>query len=141
MKTESIAEGLMRRDTKGGYVAAVRLNKRMKEILLEMINDTRSRTSTTFEEDDEIGLGNCLNAMQWLENKITGNKNTRIRFNIIIAHEIWSWTLDREFHPNSNEKDFHSALQWITNQWNKKYSLTTLMNLADKKLRTQRNGN
>ena len=141
MNNTGLAEALMRRDLKGGYVVPVRLNKRMKQILLEMIKEEREETSYRFSEDDEIGLGHFLSTMQWLEAKLTGKAKIKIRFNVIIAERLWNFTLGKEFHPLSGSDDFNLALQWVTNQWNTKYSLTKMTTLADNKIRAERNGN
>ncbi len=126
----SFAEGIALFNTKGAYVKPVRMNKRIKEILLIMIEEDKNKTSTMFPEDEdssEHGLHIFLSAMQWITNKITNKNLVNVKFSRRIAYEIFCWTADKKYHHLSDDKDFSNAMQWLTNHWSRKYAQSELM--------------
>ncbi len=128
----SFAEGLKRFNTKGALIVPVRLNKRMKEILLQMIEEDLSKTSIRFEDDvDDERLGRFLSAMTWMIDKLTGRK-AQYRFDAVIAYQIWAWSTDNKYHHLSGEKDFEKAMQWVCKQWNSKFAQSRLMEESEK---------
>lgn len=128
----SFAAGLMAMDTRGACVNPVRLTNRAKEILLLMIEEDKSATSTMFDELDDVGLGLFLSTMIWIEERVSPVKKKSVRFNLNIAYQLWSWVLDKTYHHLSNEPDFEIAMQWITNQWNSRYALNDMIKKYDK---------
>jgi flavodoxin len=121
----SFAEGLAMFNTKGSIVSPVRLNKRMKEIIFILINESKSDTTVKFE-DQEDRLDDFLEAMKWLENQITSDKLFKIRLSKRIGWIITMWMTDQKYHYLSDEPDFDKATQWIANKINSKYSLSEL---------------
>lgn len=131
VETESFAEGLKRFCTKGGYCQPVRLNKKIRGMLLIMIEEYRLRIIPTIDEDDEKKLDEFLSAMKWMEDKITGEKSVfvTIRMNKKIAYYLFNLVCDTRYNhfASEDEKTFNSARQWITNQWNKYYAQSNLI--------------
>ncbi len=128
----SFAEGLAKFNARGGYVSPARLNKRMKEILLEMIADSKKNTCITFEHKD-ARYNRFMLAMQWLTNEITGKHFPKIKISKEIAYTVHFWCSDNENYHLSGEPDFDKAMQWITNKWNKYYPQSSLMKWEEEK--------
>lgn len=121
----SFGEGLFLMATRGNTIKPVRLNKAMKQIILTLIQENKERTSTKFEEDDEVGLGRFLMAMEYLSQQVgEGNHLNRIKLDKAIAWQLSCLVWDNEFHWLSaeNEKEFEKAMQWIMYKIDKKYS-------------------
>ncbi len=124
--TQSFADGLKDFFSVGSLVTPIRLNNRMKSILLEMIEESRSKTSTLFEDDDEYGLNLYLSALQYISNKIDKSSLTKIKLNKLIAGRMCFWVHDHRYYHLAGQKDFEDAMQWVTNLWNKHYSKSEL---------------
>jgi len=125
LKTISFAEGLFLMATRGNTINPVRLNKVMKRIILTIVQENKERTSTKFDENDEIGLDRFLRAMEYLTQQVGENSNlNRIKLDKAIAWQLSCIVWDNEFHwlSSDNEKEFDKAMQWIMYKINKKYS-------------------
>jgi len=109
----------------GGLCAPVRLTPKAKKIILEIIADRRSRTSWTFDdEEDNPPYERFMLATMYLEERLTGKRATMTK---PIAIGLYSFVIDNKYYWTDSEKDFKIAMQWITNQWNKKYSQGSLI--------------
>lgn len=87
------AEGLKDFFTVGAYVKPIRLNKRMKEILFLMIEDSLENTSINFKEDEESAYNSFMDSMTWLTQELSREKIHKINLNkkiaLVILHWIW----------------------------------------------------
>jgi len=124
----SFAEGLAKFNHRGGLIEPAVITNRGREILLEIIKESKSNTSIMFDED-EIGkrhLGYFLEAMHWLEYQLTGKKIWRTHLNKKIGWWVHSWMVDNKNHHLSGGRDCENAMQWIFNKINKRYSQNEL---------------
>lgn len=126
IKPDSFAEGLRLFFTRGSIVKPVRLNERMKEIILLLIREELENSIILYPE--ECGrYDSFMSSMTWLKERISGIKVHKISFTKEIATFLYFWVCDKEFHYLSDDKDFDKAMQWILNHINKKWSVSELV--------------
>jgi len=119
----SFAEGLAYFFTKGAGYKPVRINKRMKEILLIMINESLENTSIMFAPDDDFGYERFMRSMEWIEQEVTKTfRIEKIGLDKSIGLVVKYWIHDNRYHELAGDPDFDKACQWLTNKINKKYS-------------------
>ncbi len=122
-------------NTKGTQVRPVRINKHIKEILLQFIEEDKSNLARKFDLDDsdqQVRIDMFLSTMQFLTNKITGDRFLTIRFNAIIGRELLYWVSDKiKSHNLYDDINFKPAMQWVTNIWSRKYSQAALLIKSD----------
>ena len=98
IKKDSFADGIRMMNTKGALVVPVRLNKRMKEILLILIEEDKSNSEIIFEDCEDC-YNRFMNATTWLFNQLNKNeKNIKIRFTKDIARTLHFWLCDKKYH-------------------------------------------
>lgn len=134
LKKGSFEEGIAKFNHRGSLVEPVRITKRAKEILLEVIADDKSNTSIMFDED-EIGdrhLGYFLDAMQWIEYQLKKERVFKTRLTRRIGWVVQCWIWDNKNHPLSGEPDFDIGMQWLVNKINARYSQFELARWNDK---------
>jgi hypothetical protein len=127
MKPDLFSEGLKKFFTKGSIVEPVRLNKRMKEIILLLIEEDLENSIILYPEED-YRYNRFMKSMDWLKQRVTGIKNNKQTFNIKIGATLYYWMCNKDFHYLSDDKDFDKAMQWILNHINKKWSVSELAN-------------
>ncbi len=122
--TVSFAEGLFLMAQKN-IIEPIRLNKARKRIILTLIAEAKEKTSTNFENDDEVGLNRFLIAMEYLTQQVGGESNlNRIKLTKTIAWQLNCLMWDNKYHwlSSENEVEFEKAMQWIAYNTHKKYS-------------------
>jgi hypothetical protein len=125
IKPDSFAEGLKKFFTRSSIVEPVRLNKRMKEIIFLLIEEDLENSVILFSEESGR-YDSFMNSMNWLKQKITGDKTHNIIFNKKIGAFLYFWVCDKKYHYLSDDKNFDKAMQWILNKINKKWSIINL---------------
>lgn len=121
-ETYSLSEGLKVFFERGSQVRKVRLNKRMKEILLILIEEDLENTCVYFDKDQEESYNEFMAAMYWMKKQITKKGDFNIRLNKRIGVRVMSFLHRHRHHYLSNEVDFDKAMQWMLNKINKHYS-------------------
>lgn len=111
------ADGLKEFFSRGAKEEPVRLNKRMKEILLILITDTLESTYDMCEEEHD----RIMEALTWVKGLVK-ESDLSIKLSSRIGWTLCCWMHDNRYHPLSAEKDFDKALTWISNKLHKKYS-------------------
>jgi hypothetical protein len=128
IKANSFVDGLKDFFTKGSLVNPVRLNKRMKEIIILLIEEDLENTVILFPEEDSSRYENFMCSMTWLKQKISGNNEHNISFNKKIGATLYFWINSKKYHYLSGDDNFEKGLQWILNHINKKWSISELAN-------------
>jgi hypothetical protein len=122
----TFADGLRMLFTKGSLVTQVRLNKRMKEIILLLIKEDMENSIILFPVEDSQ-YDDFMSAMIWLKEKITGVIEHKLTFNRTIGRVLYFWVNDKKYHYLSDDTDFDNSLQWILNHISKKWSVSELV--------------
>lgn len=106
---------------KGSLYTRTYLTEKAKEILLEMIEETLSRTcDIEFEEIFE----RTIMSMYFLKNKLDKDFSFNEPMSLDIATFLHHWVRDHRYYHRADEKDFDKAMQWVTNLWCRKYSIS-----------------
>jgi hypothetical protein len=92
-----------------------RLNKRMKEILLQMVKDTEENTYNMEDTQHEL----CMLSMTWLKSVLSGgNRKPHIKVGWWLCH----WINDNQYHELCDEENFIKAMEWLSYKIRKHYS-------------------
>lgn len=139
MKNGSFADGLRAMDTRGALVQKVRLTPARKDQLRKFVREKIGEIATRFPEK---GTENdyCA-ALKWIADKIDPPaKGVFVRMRLTPKMASWlvrlvdEQRLEIESLVNKNpEDDFCAAMQWIVNQYSKRWSRFELCRLENKK--------
>lgn len=120
---KKFAEGLKDFFTKGSLVRPVRLNKKSKQVLLDMIEEDMS--SSVFYQDEDR-FDQFMQSMSYLKSKLGIKSSVKVRLNVSIAAFLCFWVSDNAYHSLSGTPEFNDAMQYVTNLWNRKYAQSKL---------------
>lgn len=122
---KSFADGLRAFNTKAALYEKVRLNKKIRVILLELIAEEKERTCDLHEDKFEI----TMQSLTFLENCLT-KKNKKTVPNKQIGNWLYIWVGDKKYHYlNEHGIFFEQSLQFIINKITLKYSLVELVKI------------
>lgn len=122
-KLMTIGEGLMKLTLPGSLVNPVRMNARIKSVLLEVIGEDMERTVLLSDTE----FVRVMPVLYWLNAKLTGATGMKQRLTKNMARTLHFWVQDHKNHHLSGLPSFQSGMQWITNQWNKKWSVFQIL--------------
>lgn len=125
-RKEGLVEYLMYFNTVGGLVRPQRKNRHIKRLLRELIRESKENTIITHPEQWQ--LDQFLEAMTWLSAQIDPPEfPLRIPLTRQVARTLDYWLEDNRHHPLSADAHWGEAVQWVTNQWNKRWSRAQIL--------------
>lgn len=116
--------GLMDMSTRGVLYKRTYLRGSDKALLMEAIDETLEMTCDMSEE----GFNRLIEAMSFIKSKLKDKKSTALNIKISksIANTIMFWSIDTFRHHKEDE--CKRVCQWLTNLWNRKWSILEIIN-------------
>lgn len=130
MKTKEgdFAQGLKDFFTRGTLVTPVRLTNGMRNMIIDLMEESLSNTSTRFPEpEDDKHYEEFMQSMDFLKRIIQKNANRNVKMPKEVARTLYYWfTSEMKYHHLSDEPDFEKARAWVVSHVSRQFAISEL---------------